>query len=115
MRMLTIALAICLCAPALAEAPAPKPAHDADICLAAHHVDHTVVVDGRTILFYMNDRTIWKNTLKRECPSLGFERAFTQEIVGDRICSNRQLIQVMNTGTRCALGAFAPYTPQAAE
>jgi hypothetical protein len=60
------------------------------------------------ILYIMKNGKIWKNTLHKSCPGLGFERAFSETIVADGICSNRQII---NRGTPCFLGAFTPYTP----
>ena len=90
---------------------APAVATDADICLDASHIDHTVVIDDRTILFYMRGNQIWKNTMRQDCPSLKFQRAFSEEIRGGQVCSNRQMIRVLGTGVRCSLGGFTPYTP----
>ncbi len=89
------------------------PAKGNDICLDADHIDHTAVLDDQTVLFYMRGGKIWKNTLQRQCPSLKFERAFSEDIRGDEVCSNRQMIQVLQTGASCSLGAFTPYTPPA--
>jgi len=83
------------------------------VCLDAGHIDHTTVVDGQTILFYMRGGKIWKNTLPEPCPGLKFERAFSEEINGDVICSSMQMIRVMHTGAMCSLGPFTPYTPPA--
>jgi len=86
-------------------------ARDADICLSAGDVDHTSVLSDNEILYVMKNGKTWKNTLRKSCPGLGFERAFSQTIVADGICSNRQMITVINRGTPCFLGAFTPYTP----
>jgi len=86
-------------------------AKDADICLSARDVDHTSVRSDTEILYVMKNGKIWKNTLRKSCPGLGFERAFSETIVADAICSNRQMITVINRGTPCFLGAFTPYTP----
>jgi hypothetical protein len=109
MKTASIAFAVILgsCGIALAQEPANH------VCLDAGHIDHTVVVDGQTILFYMRGGKVWKNTLRRECPSLKFERAFSEDITGDVICSNAQMIRVLQTGAVCALGPFTPYTPPA--
>lgn len=86
-------------------------AKDADICISARDIDHTSVLSDNEILYVMKNGNIWKNTLRKSCPGLGFERAFSQTIVADGICSNRQMITVINRGTPCFLGAFTPYTP----
>jgi len=86
-------------------------AKDADICLSARDVDHTRVLGDNEILYVMKSGKIWKNTLHKSCPGLGFERAFSETIVADGICSNRQMITVINRGTPCFLGTFTPYTP----
>ena len=86
-------------------------AKDADICLSARDVDHTSVRSDNEILYVMKNGKIWKNTLRKSCPGLGFERAFSETIIADAICSNRQMITVINRGTPCFLGAFTPYTP----
>jgi hypothetical protein len=86
-------------------------AKDADICLSARDVDHTSVLSDSEILYVMKNGKIWKNTLRRTCPGLRFEHAFSESIIADGICSNRQMITVVNRGTPCFLGAFTPYTP----
>ena len=82
------------------------------VCLEAGSIDHTVVVDDQTILYYMHGQKIWKNTLHTPCSGLKFERAFSEDIRG-QVCANAQMIQVFQTGTRCMLGDFTPYTPPA--
>lgn len=107
-----LATALCMSGLFLAGAQADS-AKGNDVCLDADHIDHTVVVDDQTVLFYMRGGKIWKNTLQRKCPSLKFEQGFSEDIRGDEVCSNRQMIQVLQTGASCSLGAFTPYTPPA--
>lgn len=83
-------------------------AKDADICIVARDIDHTSMPSDREILFHMRDGKVWRNTLKRECPGLRFEHAFREQLNGDTICSNRQMIQVVNREVPCFLGAFTP-------
>jgi len=91
----------------------------APVCLrpfdtpGAGAIDHTHVVDARTILFYMRDGKIWKNTLRERCPALMFH-GFTFVTHQDEICSNAQSIRVVESGEVCQLGVFTPYPPQAA-
>lgn len=88
-------------------APHPPP-----VCLEVSRIDHTHVVDPRTILFYMRGGAIWKNTLPAACPDLIFNGfAFATSI--DEICSNMQSFRVLYSGEVCMLGTFTPYTPAA--
>jgi hypothetical protein len=114
MKIAVLATTLCLSGLLLAGAPARADSTTAksnDVCLDAGHVDHTAVVDDQTILFYMRGGKIWKNTLRQKCPSLKFEQGFSEDILSDEICSNRQMIRVLQTGASCSLGAFTPYTP----
>lgn len=73
-------------------------------------INHTHVVDSRTILFYLRDGSVLKNTLKNSCPGLmfhGFEFVTRQ----DEICANSQAIRVIESNQTCQLGEFTPYTP----
>lgn len=73
-------------------------------------IDHTHVVNPQTVLFYMRDGKVWKNSLKSPCPGLLYH-GFTFVTHQDEVCSNAQAIQVIVTGEVCQLGEFAPYTP----
>jgi hypothetical protein len=73
-------------------------------------IDHTHVVDPQTILFYMRDGRVWKNSLKSPCPSLRFH-GFRLRTGQEEVCSNAQSIQVLDTGEVCLLGEFTPFTP----
>jgi hypothetical protein len=72
-------------------------------------VDHTRTVDASTILFYMRDGKIWKNTLKTPCPGLLFH-GFSYVTHYAELCGNEG-ISVIETHQVCSLGNFAPYTP----
>jgi hypothetical protein len=91
-------------------APQAKPNH---VCLSAGDIDHTSYPDNSTILFHMKGGKvrIWRNDLKHECPGLKFEQGIAYEIRGGTICSNMQVVYVINRWTPCMLGPFTPYTP----
>jgi len=72
-------------------------------------VDHTRTVDASTILFYMRDGKVWKNTLKSPCPGLAFH-GFTYVTHYTELCGNEG-INVLVTHQTCALGNFTPFTP----
>ncbi len=80
------------------------------VCLRTTQIDHTKTVDAQTLLFYMKDRKIWKNTLQSRCPSLKFY-GFVNVTSDGKICSNQQIIYVLKTHETCVLGDFVPYTP----
>lgn len=89
-------------------APAPVDANAGPVCIQPYRIDHTNTVDPSTVLFYMKDGKIWKNTLQGPCPGLLFN-GFAYVVHGDEVCSNMQGIRVLRTGEVCMLGAFTPY------
>lgn len=97
------AIAVCAALPALAAAP---------VCLQTYRIDHTSVLDSKTIIFHMKDGKQWKNTLMNACPSLNFH-GFIMNVRGgsDEVCSNQQSIKVLESGNICMMGEFTPYTP----
>ncbi len=103
-----LTLELLLCGMLVAGAAASVPVGD-DVCLNASDIDHTSVVSDRVILFHLKSGKIMKNTLRTACPGLRFEHAFTDEVRGGQICSNRQTIQVIHRDIPCYLGAFSPY------
>jgi hypothetical protein len=88
------------------------------VCIKSYEIDRTVVKDDRTILFYMINRKVWKNTLINRCTGLPLStRGFTYSPTNPtthEICSNLQTIVVNDTGQVCLLGAFTPYQKNAA-
>ena len=118
MRTLSVAafLAAFSIAPGSAQPVVPPPTDNSGpVCLRPFDtphdaIDHTHVVDPSTILFYMRDGTIWKNTLHQPCPGLMFH-GFSFVTHQDEICANAQGIQVLVTNQVCVLGGFTRYVP----
>jgi hypothetical protein len=85
-------------------------ANAAPVCLASYNIDHTTIPDDSTILFYMRDRTVWKNTLTQPCFGLKLDsRGYTYEPTdpgSDTICSNLVTIHTNTDHNVCLLGAF---------
>jgi hypothetical protein len=111
-------LAAIAAGPALAQNAAPD-SHAAPVCIRPFDeptgsIDHTHVVDPRTILFYMKDGKVWKNTLPTPCPGLLYH-GFSFLTRQDEVCSNAQGIRVIESGEVCQLGAFTPYAPPATQ
>jgi hypothetical protein len=91
----------------------------AQACIYRPNIDHTRVLDDRTILFFMRDRTVYQNTLKDQCYSLKSANRFAYgEASLHRICTGN-LISVIHDITPggisqsnlCKLGAFVPVEP----
>jgi hypothetical protein len=77
-------------------------------CLWTYNIDHTHVVNPRTLLFYMKDGNVWRNDLKGACPGLKFH-GFTYVTRSDQICGPEIGIRVLRTGEVCSLGEFRPW------
>ncbi len=111
MKMLAVAatIAALTVSQALAQPGAP-PSYSGKpgpVCLYPYMIDHTHVVDPRTILFYMRDGKVWRNTMKTGCRGLMFH-GFVYVTHFDELCSNMQSIRVIKTGEVCVLGTFTP-------
>lgn len=85
----------------------------APVCLTASQVTSTSVVSDQVVLFHMSNGVVWRNTLRRACPSLKLENGFSEEIRGGEICANMQMIRVLRRGTPCFLGDFTLEPPRA--
>ena len=101
-------LAFLLYAFAPTSSPA-QPAAAAPRCLQVNQIENHTAISDREILFFMTDNTVWKNTLRAECPGLKFENGFSWDVTGGEVCANNQVIHVLSRGTPCQLGAFSLY------
>lgn len=83
------------------------------ICIRTYRIKDTRTPDTRTILFYMQDGTVWKNTLVNDCNGLTYSNGFVYMPTPQQlICEDLQLIRVRRTQSVCKLGAFTRYTPK---
>jgi hypothetical protein len=92
-------------------------------CLILSDIRQTVVLDDRTILFYMRGgkKDVYRNYLPHECPNLAREGRFSYKTPLNRLC-NIDLITVLEQfgpgltpGFTCRLGDFYPITYEEAE
>ena len=85
------------------------------VCLPAYQIDHTQVLHDSSILFYMRNHKVWKNTPINNCSTLSVStQGFSYEPTSpgsDEICSNLVTIHVNDTHETCLLGEFVAYTP----
>jgi hypothetical protein len=76
-------------------------------CINIIHIDHTQVIDDRTIIFYLKGGEVLSNTLQNDCVGLHLAtRGFTYLARNDEICGNLQQIRVNDTRAVCQLGQF---------
>jgi hypothetical protein len=105
---LSAAAALALLAPASALAAK-------SVCIASYQIDHTETPDDHTILFYMHNHKVWKNTLVNDCVGLRINtRGFTYSPTSpgsDELCSNLVTARLNDTGQICLLGEFTPVVP----
>jgi hypothetical protein len=81
------------------------------VCLQVSQIRHQIIVSNTEIRFEMSDGSVWTNTLRRECHGLRFERGFAWDVTGGTVCSNTEMIYVINRGTPCRLGEFTQVEP----
>jgi hypothetical protein len=99
-----------------AGAPAVTVVGEPQNCVNRNQVRQTVVRSDRVIDFEMNGGKVFRNTLDRNCPGLGMDRAITYETSIDQLCSVQIVYTLQNIGGRpqrgagCALGKFVPVT-----
>lgn len=79
----------------------------APVCINPTGIEKQEILSDKEIRFEMNDGTVWVNTLKSECHGLKFEGGFEWDVRGTQVCSNQQIITVLNAGNTCMLGTFA--------
>lgn len=112
-------LAVASCAPVgeaeefVSDAPPVRVVGQAERCIDPSRIRSQRVHDDRTIDFRLG-RTIYRNTLDRPCPRLGFEEAITYDVRGGRLCTP-DIVYVLDTtgtgirrGAPCSLGEFVP-------
>ena len=83
----------------------------AAVCLQSYQIRETSVKDTHTILFHMQNGSVWRNTLRAECPGLKWY-GFVYSLRGtNEICSNMESIRILRTHEVCMLGEFTPEQP----
>ena len=98
-----VGIALWAASPAMAQpgAGAGTTTGGGNVCLWTYMIDHTHVVNPRTVLFYTRDGHVWRNDLKSPCPGLDFH-GFSFVSRSDQICSNAVGI----TAAPATLGRF---------
>ena len=110
MKIFLIAGAVALLTAAAVQAQPVSSAGGAT-CLRGVDIRDTRTPDDKTIVFHMNDGTVWRNDLRNSCPQLNFNGFGYVVTPPDQICGNLQSIRVLQTGQICQLGAFTKVSP----
>lgn len=117
-RTFGIATIAALCGTALfAGARADDPPAQNPRCLQLTRIDHTETVSERDILFYLQDRAIYRNRLPQACPGLRAGKPFASRVAVDQLCDtdtitllDEQPRGLVPAGT-CLLGKFELIDP----
>lgn len=80
-------------------------------CIPVRNIDHTEVIDNRSILFHMRGRHVFLNDLERDCPGLGREKRFMYEVRTGQLCSTDTISVLENWGVGLARGFTCPLGP----
>ncbi len=115
MRLLPAAIALALIPlGAAADRPIPEvtPNGKPQLCISRSGIANSVVRSDQVIDFVMRGGRVYRATLARPCPDLGFQRGFSYSTSLDQICAS-DLITVFYTGpmpqgATCALAPFQP-------
>lgn len=108
MKKIRFAVACLFSGAVLAVAP-PVFAQNAPTCIESQLIDHTSVVDTRTVLFHMRGGKIWQNDLPTACAGLKLH-GFVVRGQDSQICSGSG-ITLIESGSVCVLGKFTAAVP----
>jgi hypothetical protein len=107
-KALAIAAIAALSCGVFAATPARADDAGSQICLQTFQIDHTEILNKNQILFYMNGKKIWVNTLPSPC-SMDNTDGFVWRSSIPQYCDNLETIKIIRTGQVCRLGKFTPY------
>ena len=109
---LALAAALSACtSPAPAPGAAATLTSRADSCINPQQIKKQTILSDQDIRFEMNNGDIWVNHMDHRCPGLRSERGFAWDLQGNSVCSNLQIIHVLNDGGTCSLGEFKKQPP----
>jgi len=82
-------------------------------CIYVDRIDRTRIVDGRSILFFMSNRTVLQNVLPNACPSLRARDGIRYEVTLGQLCAGELVTQLVDAvgsrpGALCKIGMFVP-------
>jgi hypothetical protein len=101
--------------------PGERSQTESPTCLGLPRIDRTEIVGDRTIVFYMKDRTIYKNELPQSCPALRSNQPFMYRVAMNQLCQMDTITVLerwgfgFTPGMSCPLGRFSAIDEAAVE
>lgn len=83
------------------------------VCLNTPQIRKQNVLSDQDIQFEMNNGDVWVNHLPRACSGLKSQGGFAWEVHNATVCSNQEIIHVLNDGPTCLIGEFTKQPPTA--
>lgn len=82
------------------------------VCLNTLHIKKQGVLSDQDIKFEMNNGDVWVNHLPRACTGLRSQGGFAWDVHNATVCSNQEIIHVLNDGPSCSIGEFTKQAPK---
>lgn len=82
-----------------------------DSCINPLQIKKQKILSDQDIRFEMQNGDVWINHMEHRCAGLRSEQGFEWSLHGNRVCSNQEIIHVLNDGGSCALGEFRKQPP----
>lgn len=83
------------------------------VCLNTLHIRKQKVLSDQDIQFEMNNGDVWVNHLPSRCPNLKSQGGFAWNVHNATVCSNQEIIHVLDDGPSCSIGDFTKQPPKA--
>ncbi len=90
-------------------------------CITVRQITKSRIIDDRNILFYMRNRTIYHNELRRRCPGLTRNKIISYRTTIGRLCHSDFITlqdrfgMGTSLGASCSLGKFRPISKEEAQ
>jgi hypothetical protein len=90
-------------------------------CIPVNRIDAMEPIGNHTLLFYLQDDTVWRNRLAGRCVGMRPNDPFLYEVTGSRLCSKDFVYTLdriggdFRRGPACVLGQFDHLTIDQAE
>ena len=89
-------------------------------CVYVERIDQTRIVDERSILFFMRDRTVLQNVLPNACHGLRNTDPIKYDVVAGKLCAGEFVTQLIDSSTYgpgrlCKIGMFVPIDREEAQ
>jgi hypothetical protein len=117
MKCKILVVAAVLLMPVAVQAAEPQTEPKSVSCINLRNIASTDIKDDQTIIFKMNAKKYYKNTLPHKCSGLGYQKAYSLRTSSSQLCSV-DIIHVLENyggtyqeGVGCGLGKFVEYTP----